>query len=152
LRGRKGIGLESLAAIEGLYDAYLAQVSQLYRGLRPLQGFFGFQDGPQRNPCHRQFAERMEAALADASSASPAEILEVLRYMYRAPLEQRESRSAWWMLLAVQKLTIPLLPRLSPADTAELYAWYRKNYPSAMQLPPQKEILRQLKALGAGAP
>jgi hypothetical protein len=139
-------------AVRALYEAYLGETERLEREKKPGDGLLGFGSGPKNDKCHGEFADAVFAALDKAAeSGVPAEdAAELLRYIYRAPLENAENRLAYWMLIAVHGHTEGLVERLSPSVAAELLAMYESAYPRRERLPVQKRAVSALKARAGG--
>ncbi|MCR5089506.1 MAG: hypothetical protein K6C08_08350 [Oscillospiraceae bacterium] len=129
------------------YETYLEQALTAERNRKPGEGLFGFGKKPADDPCHDRFVADLEAMLTEFGETAPSseETAGVLRRMYEAPRINREPQSAYWVLLAVQKLTLPLIERLDSEDTAKLLEYYRKAYPRRERLPVQDQILAALK-------
>ena len=134
------------AQLEALYAAYLEKTAALERDRRFGEGLFGTK-GPGDDPCHERFAEELRALLEDfaASSPPPEAVRETVRCVLEAPQLHREPKTAYWMLIAVQSLTAPLIPLLRPEDAAALRASLEKAYPRYARMPAQNELLRRLK-------
>lgn len=135
------------ARIRALYETYLDTVEMLERNRKPGDGIFGLKGGPADDPCHDRFADDLEAAIADFSAQEPSseEIRGVLEYMYDLPSSHRDSKTAYWMLIAVHGLTPPLIGGLSAADAAALCERYGSEYRRWERLPVQKQVLNVLK-------
>ena len=133
--------------IRRLYAAYLEQVRQAELSLKGMSGYMGF--GPKLGdaPCHSQFAQDMEALLKDIAGRAPGSghVREMLAYIYRAPQEHQKPLAAYWMLIAVQGLTIELIDRLDKADALALLGEYKKLYRWGERLPAQKKVLAALR-------
>ena len=71
--------------------------------------------------------------------------MELLDYIYEIPARYRDDRVIYWMFLAVQGLTEPLVRQLSPACARGLLQSYQGRYRPFERLPAQKNILRVLK-------
>ena len=65
--------------------------------------------------------------------------------MYSIPREHREPHSVYWMLIAVQGLSLDLIGGLVPADAAALCMGFGNRYPRRERLPVQNKILSALK-------
>lgn len=139
--------MDELETIRRLYADYLAETERLARERRPGDGLLGMGGGPSGDPCHDRFAEKLTAALERMAreDASADRIRAALEYIYRAPLENRENLSAYWMLLAVHGLTVELAERMDPPDKAALRRAYQRLYPRWERLPAQKRVLDALK-------
>ena len=138
---------EWIARLEALYGGYLDTVAALERDRRFGDGIFGMKGGPGDDPCHERFAEELRGLLDEFASAAPAsgDVRELLGWICDAPLAHREPRTAYWMLIAVQGLTRPLLDVLAPEDAAALRQKLEKSYPRYARMPVQNELLRELK-------
>lgn len=138
--------------IRRLYTDYLEQVRQAELSRRPFDGYMGF--GPKLGdaPCHRQFAQNLEALLKDIDREGPrsGQVREMLEYIYRAPQEHRKPPAVYWMLIAVHGLTIKLTDRLETDDALVLWTEYRKLYRAGERLPAQKKTLAALKRAQGG--
>lgn len=134
--------------IRSLYETYLDTVETLERNRKPGEGLFGLTKGPADDPCHDRFIEDLTAAIKDYAEQMPtsAELAETLNYMYTVPLAYKELRSAYWMLIAAQGLSLDLIAGLDPADAAALFQSYGKAYPIWERLPVQRQVLTALKA------
>ena len=64
--------------------------------------------------------------------------------MYTIPEAHREPRSSYWMLIAVQGLTLELMDGLDREDAAALGALFNRTYPRRDRLPHQKKICAAL--------
>ncbi len=132
--------------VRGLWEAYIAKTEQLERDKKPGAGILGLTPGPKDDACHDQFAADAEGLLADMLAAAPssAETLAALEYIYEAPLEHRQPLTAYWMLQAVHRLTVPVISLLAPEDAGPLRARYAKIYRRRERLPAQKAVLAAL--------
>ena len=139
---------EMPARLRGLYADYCAKVAQLERERKPGAGIFGMKGGPADDPCHERFAEDLRVLLESFGAARPSggELRDVLAWIYDAPQRDRAPKCAYWMLVAVQGLTRPLLGDLAPEDAAALRRQLEKAYPRYARMPVQNELLRELKA------
>ncbi len=135
------------ADIRALYAAYIEKAETLERDRKPGEGLLGLKKGPADDPCHGRFAEELEAAVADyaAQPPAPAEAAALLSYMFDVPQAHREPVFAYWMLIAVQGLSLPLIDGLDPADADALFRIYEKTYPRWERLPVQKKVLAALR-------
>ena len=59
------------------------------------------------------------------------------------------AKDAYWMLLAVHGLSLPLIGRLSAPDADGLYRSYAKAYRRWERLPVQEQVLAALKKQAA---
>ena len=138
---------EALVRLRALYEAYLDKTNALERDRKPGAGWFGLKGGVADDPCHDRFAEELHTyfgALA-ASGADSAALREIMEYVISAPQAADAPRAAYWMLIAVQGLTQPLLPLLSSADAQAVGESLDKLFPRSKRLPVQDKLLRELR-------
>jgi hypothetical protein len=133
-----------LNEIQKLYDGYLDEVRRLEAGRRVTDGLLGFGKGSGGDACHDRFAGDLERLLTAAADAG--DLASLLRYIYDAPLKVGEHESAYWMLLAVHRLTEPLIGLLQAEDAVPIAAAYLKAYPRYKRLPVMKKVAKLLKA------
>ena len=137
----------SVTDFQELYRAYLEDVAAAERNRRPGEGLFGIGKGPAEDPCHDRFVEKLEAMLNLFAASKPdsTEVKPILDYIFSVPPESRALQSAYWMLLAVHTLTLPLIPFLNSADAVILLETYEKTYPRRERFPAQKSVLSALR-------
>ena len=133
--------------LELLYEDYLDKVDYLEKNRKLGEGIFGLKGGPADNPCHDRFAEDLDGFLTRFSESGPEtdEILDVLRRIYFAPKQHVNLRTAYWMLQAVQGMTIGLIELLPKESAGELLKQYCKEYPRWERLPVQQKVIAALK-------
>lgn len=138
--------MSSLPAIRQLYADYLEKTVRLEQKRQPGEGLLGMGRSPAQDACHDQFASDLTSALGRIADTglSSNELKEILAYIYWTPLEHRDNRMAYWMLLAVHGLTVVLISGLAQRDAAELWGRYRDAYPRFERLPAQKQVLNAL--------
>jgi hypothetical protein len=139
--------MAGLAEARALYRAYLAEAERVERERKPGEGLFGVGKKPSDDPCHERFATELETLLNafDAQAPESAQVRELLSYLYLAPKEHPEPRSAFWMLCAVHGLTLDLTARLNRTDAAALFSLYAESYPRWDRLPVQQQVYSALK-------
>ena len=132
--------------LETLCMNYLGEAEQVERARRPGDGLFGFGKKPADDPCHDRFAADIKQWLDDFRRSKPdsAEIRGVLEFVYCAPKNHPEPKSAYWMLIAVQSLTKELIPMLNRTDAAALAEAYTGLYKRRERMPAQKQLLDAL--------
>ena len=137
----------------GLYETYLQQVKAAESRLKPADGLFGMGEKLSNAPCHDAFVEALRAFLDQPDAkADPGQVYQMLATIYRAPFTYPGVHpSAYWMLVAVQGLTQPVIGALRPEDAQTLYLWYQKAYPRRERLPVQNQVLEALKRQGKQA-
>jgi len=137
-----------------IYADYLNDLAEFRAKLKPTDGLMGFGKGLKDAPCHAEFAERLEKALAAFADGtpSPAETAEALGFIFDAPQEYGETSSAYWMLIAVHSLTEALVRFLTPEDASAIHARYVEQFPKHSLLPAQAKLIEALRAQsGVGA-
>ena len=136
-----------------IYADYLNELADFRAKLKPTDGLLGFGRGVKDAPCHAEFADRLESALATFANGVPssAEVAEVLGFVYDAPQAHEETSSAYFMLIAVHGLTEGLVRFVTPEDASALYARYVKQYPKHRRLPTQVRLVETLCVQAGGA-
>lgn len=137
------IGIETIGAI---YRDYLKQVTELEAERKPGDGLFGMGKKLSDDPCHDSFAGKLEAALNELAKQGSAskQVREVLSFIYRMPLENKEPVSAYWMLGAVHGLTLDLIKLLDAQDAAQLRKEYAGYFKRHERLPVQQQVYKEL--------
>ena len=128
-------------------EAYLDTVRELERKRKPGEGIFGLKGGPADNPCHERYDQTVQQLLKDFAARNPASetVREVLEELYSSPKKYSAPTCAYWMLIAVQRHSVPLIDLLSSEDAFALYVRFNKDIPRRERLPVQTEILKKLK-------
>ena len=73
-----------------------------------------------------------------------------MEYIYDAPVQNPDPKSAYWMLIAVQGLTKDLIGGLSQEDADALAAHFAEQYPRSQRMPNQNDLLKLLRQAGGG--
>ena len=130
-----------------LTNDYIAQTDDLIQNRRPGEGIFGMPDSAKSAPCHMEYYHNMEAAVRELAGDKPdAESAEQLvRFLLTAEEAFPCSQLASWTLLAVQRLSLPLIPHIPPEKRKELGSWFGKKVPRLQRMPVQQEIYKELK-------
>lgn len=136
-----GPGTSGLERVARLYRDYLDQTAQLERERKPFDGILGFGGGPAAHPCHGQFIRHLKQAAEALTELPQQELTEILEYIYRAPLEQRNNQLVYWTFLAAHGATLPLIKRLDQARAVDLLKWYERAYPRRDRTPVQQDIV-----------
>ena len=132
--------------LTALYDGYLREAMQAEQEQKPFDGLFGFGKKAADDPCHDRFAANLKEWLEafGEEKLDSSEIREVLSLIYRAPKKYPDPKSSFWMLIAVQSLTLGLIPKLSESDARALVGEFAGLYKRWERLPVQKQILDAL--------
>ena len=139
---------EALVRLQELYESYLGEVELLEINRKPGAGIFGLKGGPADDPCHDRFAETLRGFYEEFAAQKPesASVRELMAYACTVPTVRREPRTAYWMLIAVQSLTQPLLSLLTPQDAGELAALFEKRFRRSERMPVQVRLIKELRA------
>ena len=132
--------------IEKLYQAYVEEGTALEKKRKPWEGIFGFGKKPADDPCHTRFIQALEEQLSSFREAGipSAEARDVLRLIFRYPVDHPCPASVYWMLLAAHGTAFGLIPHLQEADAAALKTEYEALYPRRGRLPVQDQVLKAL--------
>ena len=133
---------------QSILSAYQEDLNALAKSLRPGDGVFGFGRKPGEDPCHERFDEQVsELAKTWAQpDRERDEAAELTRGMLRCDGELTLPVYAQGMLIAIQRHTLSLIPRLTEEEAREIRLWYEKQYPFYRRVPIQKDVLRALKS------
>ena len=128
-----------------IYDNYIAKAKAVRKKASPFAGIFGLGDDPRKHPCHEEFYEIAEQWVSEFSTHDPKLTLEVVQFIFQAPLDHQDNRDVNWFLLAAHGLTLSLIPTLDPADRKALVDWYEEHYPKRVRFPIHNQVLKCLK-------
>ena len=137
---------EASARLRALYENYLAEAETAEKNRKLGAGWFGMKGGPADDPCHDRFAEALRSYFEELSGAPSELIRGELAYVYTAPKDNPNPRAAYWMLVAVQGLTQPLIDALTPQDAAALGELLEKSFRRSERMPAQIKLIKALKA------
>ena len=130
-------------------SAYLAEAEEVEAAGKPWDGLFGFGSRPADHPCHTRFVETLVQTVRDApGDLTPPEALAAAGLILEAAVQHPEPASVHYTLVAAQGAVLPLLPLLTPGDSAALLARYRDWYPRRTLLPVQKLVVKGLERKG----
>lgn len=130
-----------MEALVRTYENYLDLVGQLQRDRKPFEGAFGLGGGPAAYPCHRQFAQDVEQAMAQVPDEQR---LEAVKYIFQQPLGYQKDPVLYGMLRAVHGVTLPYLKDLGVEQARDLQWWYESAYPRQEQMPCQERVIAAL--------
>ena len=139
---------ETLARLRELYESYLKEVELAEFNRKPAAGLLGLKGGPADDPCHDRFAERLHAFYDELAvrQTDSATIRALMEYSCTAPLAKDVPRTAYWMLIAVQSLTQPLIGLLNAQDAGALAELWEKSFRRRERMPAQIKLIKELKA------
>ncbi|MBR0219045.1 MAG: hypothetical protein IJQ33_07590 [Clostridia bacterium] len=138
---------ESMAALEAAFEMYRQDLESYARTCKPLDGFLGFGRALKNEPCHDHFDARVKEAVEVICAATPTSedaaraVGLLLRYDPTG-----WPQPAQWMLRAVERHTLPLIPFLAPETAAAFQKEYAARYKPWERFPMQKEVLKALKS------
>ena len=137
---------QNMQQLTALYESYLDEARKVELSRKPGEGIFGIGKRPSDDPCHDRFAANLKEWLEAFGEEAPdsAAIREVLSLVYKAPKKYPDPKSSFWMLIAVQSLTLGLIPRLSESDARALVGEFGGLYKRWERLPVQRQILDAL--------
>ena len=125
---------------------YQADLDKLKKSLRLGDGLLGFGKAPGNDPCHAKLDQRA-AELAQAwaqPDRDRAEAAELVRLYLSIDKSLALPSYAQGMLVAIQRHTLPLIPRLTPEEARALRAQFVRQYPRFTRMPIQKDVLNAL--------
>lgn len=137
---------ESMAALDAAFEMYRRDLENYARTCKPLDGFLGFGRALKNEPCHDQFDARVKEAVDGVCAASPTpeDAARVVGLLLRWD-PTGWPQEAQWMLRAIERHTLPLIPFLAPETAAALEKEYAARYKRWERFPAQKEVLKALK-------
>lgn len=130
-----------------IYDAYYQKAADVRRKASPLAGIWGMGDDPRKDHCHEAFYEAVQNWVEKFADPDPGAVLEAVKWILSAALDH-QGQDVYWYLYAAHGLTLPLIPRLHPADCKALFQWYDASYPKRDRLPVQQQVWKLLKKCG----
>ena len=141
-----------LAELEQALAVYRQDLERYEKKKNPLGGLFGVGSSLKDDSCHDRLDERLEKTVGDMCAILPS--AEDAARAVRMLLHPQEGR-AWplaaeWMLRAVERHTLPLIPFLAPEDAVGFLRDYTSRYKPWDRLPAQKEVSRALKNKAVG--
>ncbi len=138
--------MPDLSDFKSLYASYLSEAATVERDAGSLSGLWGVGIKAADHPCHEHFARSINA-LVDSfiqSHPSSSQVRDVLWYMFDAPQENRDFLASFWMLNAVQRLALNLIPLLNQEDAHDLWVHYANLYPNRDRLSIQEKVFDAL--------
>ncbi len=138
---------ELLTELEQIFADYRRDLEECEKKAKPTDGLFGFGHGVKDDACHARLDNRVKENIEKIRllRPSPDEAERAVRLLHRSDIPAWPL-SAQWMLRAVERHSLPLIPFLSPEAAAVLLKEYESRYRPWDRLPVQKEICKALKA------
>ena len=134
------------AELREILQEYDQAVQKLQQNRKMFDGVFGLGVRPGDAACHEVMDRKVEELCRRAAEEPQhGETAELTGRILRAEASWEGPEYARLALTAIQRHTIPLIPRLNGEEREELRAWYEKRYPRRLRLPVQIRILKLLK-------
>ncbi len=135
-----------LGELQGILDTYGEELEAAGKKRKAVSGIFGFGPKPGDDPCHEKADRAVQTLLEELAEEDDAELTgQVVSGVLHADAGRKWPSDASLMLIAIQRHTLPLLPKMNAEARQELCAWYEKRYKRSQRLPLQKTILKLLK-------
>ena len=138
---------EQLAAMEQAFLDYRQDLEAFERKRKPTDGLLGIGRSLKDDPCHDRVDERLAQAVEAicAMRPSPEQAERAVGLLLRS------DAAAWplaaqWMLRALERHSIPLIPFLSRESAAAFLKAYANRYRPWDRLPAQQQVYKALKA------
>lgn len=144
---------ELFTALTQAFLDYRQDLENYQKKAKPTDGLLGFGHSLQNDPCHEKLDEAVKKAVNAISTAGPsqAEAEKAVRFLLSPSDGKPWPLAAEWMLRAVERHTLPLIPFLSKEAAGVFLREYTKRYKPWERLPAQKEVYKALKEKGGGA-
>ena len=129
-----------------IMTGYKEELEKSRKNRKITSGIFGFGGGPGDDPCHDAMDKQVGGLTAEIAeeTVESEEISELVTAILREEKNREWSESAKWSVIAIQRYTIPLIPKIPADRKKEIDAWYEKAYPKRMRLPIQRQIVKEL--------
>ena len=134
-------------SLDQAFEQYRDDLGKAARKLKPTDGFLGFGHGLKDAHCHEAFDQKI-GEIVCGTTPDTVDKQEAAAAVNRLLLNADECNwpdCAIWMLRAVQRHALPLIPRLAAEDAQMILKEYEKRYPRYDRLPVQREIIKALK-------
>ena len=144
-------GDELLLELESAFADYRQDLERYEQKKNPLGGLFGVGSSLKDDSCHDRLDERLEAAVGElcALLPPPQDAARAVRTLL-CPQEGTDwPLAAEWMLRAVERHALPLIPFLTPQAAEGFRREYAARYKPWDRLPKQKEVYRGLRERAA---
>ena len=140
---------ELMAALRQAFNDYRQDLDNYEKKRKPTDGLLGFGNPLQNDPCHERLDQQVEQIVNQMAALSPAsQDAEQAMRMLLFHEDAAWPVAAQWMLRALERHALPLIPYLAPEVAAKLQKEYAARYKPWDRLPAQKQVLRGLKERG----
>lgn len=139
---------ELLAELEQAFRDYREDLDKAEKKRRVTDGLLGFGRTLGDDPCHERLDERVARLAADIRERepSPADAERAVRLLLEPDRTKPWPDAAQWMLRAIERHSIPLIPFLARKNAGEFLRDYGARYKRWDRLPAQQQVFRALKA------
>ncbi len=138
---------ELFQALAQAYETYREELEKFERKRRPADGLFGFGHPLQQDGCHDRLDERVEKITGEMAALRPsAQEAERAVRILLFPEQGTWPLAAEWMLRAVERHALVLIPFLDSQAAASIGRTYAGRYRPWDRLPAQKQVLNALKS------
>lgn len=138
---------ELFSALEQAFRDYRLDLENYEKKAKPTDGLLGFGRSLKDDACHERLDTRVKE-IVDAFCAagpSPEDAERAVRLLLRPDDGKPWPLAAEWMLRAIERHTLPLIPYLSKDAAARFLREYGARYRRWERLPAQKEVYKALK-------
>ena len=137
---------EYFAALEEAFRLYREELSEGRKKQKTMSGFLGFGHSLKDDACHEKFDERVEKAVSGivGLNPSPENAERAVGMLLRNDVSNWHE-TAQWMMRAVERHSIPLIPFLTKEAAERLWQEYGERYKRWERLPAQKKVYQELK-------
>lgn len=138
---------ELFAALEQAFADYRQDLEDFQRKRKPTDGLLGFGRKLGDDPCNDRLDERIRQAVETLCAGQPTsrEAERAIRLLLFEQGKQAWPTEAQWMLRAVERHALPLIPYLDRGTASTLCQVYGKQYRPWERLPVQKQVYKALK-------
>ncbi|MBQ7656512.1 MAG: hypothetical protein IJI53_07730 [Clostridia bacterium] len=139
---------ELLSALEQAFADYRQDVDKYEQKRKPTDGLLGFGHSLKDEACHEKLDECVDKIVGEICQArpSPADAKRAVSLLLSRDDLPSWPLAAQWMLHAIERHSLPLIPFLSPESAAAFAKEYAARYKPWERLPAQKEVYKALKA------
>ena len=136
------------AALEQAFADYRTDLENYEKKSKPTDGLLGFGHSLRDDACHERLDERIERTVAGIREAKPDpnQAERAVRLLLYQGKRTDWPLAAQWMLRAVERHALPLIPFLSKDDASAFLQDYTSRYRPWDRLPAQKQVYKALKA------
>ena len=137
-----------ISQAEQAFRDYREELKAAEKKRRPVDGLFGFGHALQDDPCHERADEKIRRTVEElcAAQPTPGAAEEMARLLLLRQDMQEWPAAAQWMLRAMERHALPLIPLLSRETAAEINRAYTGRYRRWERLPVQKQVCKALTA------